>query len=130
MNDRSTESTTVVATFASLRDAEGAKRMLAGRGIVSFVVADEGRARRPGAEGVRLLVLNGDAPEARTALGEAAAYPQGWTGTAHLRRKQDAYDGWGYTIGLRSGITRWFYTTALVFVLAAMAFLVLFGTVA
>lgn len=130
MNPLSTEDTTVVATYSNRHDAEVARSLLEDRGIASFVVADEVHPPIQLTGGVRLLVLSGEAQEARQALEDAALQSRRMSAEEDVRREQDRYEGWGYSIARPAGITRWLYTTTLILLLAAMTALILFGTIA
>lgn len=75
---RSSEESTVIATYSTRRDAEVAKDYLDSAGIQAFVTADDAGGMHPElqrSQGVKLSVLGSAAREAHGVLEEAGLLP-------------------------------------------------------
>lgn len=77
-NARSSEESTVIATYSSRRDAGMAKNRLEEAGIQAFISADDAGGMHPQMQrphGVKLVGMSSIAPEAREVLEEAGLLP-------------------------------------------------------
>ncbi len=77
-NARSSEESTVIATYSTRRDAEVAKDYLSDEGIQTFVSTDDAGGMHPQMQrphGVKLVGMSSIAPEAREMLEEVGLLP-------------------------------------------------------
>lgn len=127
--DRSSEETAVLATYSNRQDAEVVRAFLEDRGITTFIAADDVHPPLQLTEGVRLLVLSGEASRARDALAEGGlASSQEPTmaaptlgGHSHGLRSDDPKKA----IGRPARLTAWAYIALSVLIIAIIAALLL-----
>jgi len=124
MNDRQdAEKSTILATYASRRDAEVARDYLADHDLRTFVSADDAGGMHPQMQrpnGVKLIGMSSAAEEARMLLQEADLAPPAQEHPAADRADPHPSNGWMRSSGL---------TTAVFIIAILVVVLVLLGIV-